>query len=224
MPTRGRDFVLPLGPPGTVLRYNGPQGGSGEIDFEEDLGQRRHPRGVLPLRDRPERPCRDRPHDRCRVPVAGREDPGHGHGHDTRRDRDPVARRERAHRQHHGCGRGLRRGVAGEEVRPPRRLPLHQGDAGELGGLGHRLAGGGRLVLHAERRRRGTVQVEQLRLRPRDPGQRAGRRARLRGHPGLRDVPVPSQGREGGRQGGDHSHRSRHDQREVRAAGTSGAR
>ena len=39
------------------------------------------------------------------------------------------------------------------------------------------------------------VQVQQLLLRPRDPRQRAGRRARLRGPPGLRDVPVLSRDR-----------------------------
>ena len=64
-----------------------------------------------------------------------------------------------------------------------RRIRAHRG-------VGHRLAARGGLLLLPQRRSRRPVQVQQVHLRPRDPGQRPGRRGHVQGLPDLPVVPV----------------------------------
>ena len=106
----------------------------------DHVDRQRHPRRVLPLRPLPQRPLRDRPDRRHRLHLARRE--GAGDGDDRRRE--PLARRERLHGQHHRRRGRLRERLAHEAPRHARGLPLHQGVAGRLGGVGHATGASGR--------------------------------------------------------------------------------
>ena len=110
------------------------------------------------------------PTDRHRLPLAERAHPGDGNHHGTGRDAgQPQPGPRRQHRQHHGRRRRLRRRLAREAPRPAGGLPLHQGEARERGGIGHRLARGSQLLLLPQRGPRRAVQVQPVPLRPRHP-------------------------------------------------------
>ena len=151
----------------------------------------RHPRRLLPLRHLPQRPLRDRPDDRRRLPLARtrgsrRRAPSAGPA-GPRAARSTRARAPAASPAPWAATRTAwlaKRLVARADFLYIKVKP-EDSEASVTDWRARR-----RTTTSPQRRRRRPVQVQQVQLRPRDPGQRAGRRADLRGRPGLPDVPV----------------------------------